>query len=162
MKLDHCNANLFHQMRQERRPTTIKEKNSSQTTKMRKNRNRKHPAPPIPPFSRPPKPPAPPIPPLLRPPRPPPPNPNKRSIGTQTQLDKPLALAISDRLTLENHQKKSLAEMVNKVRSDQLVIACRIGMNAAHLPIPNTMPVRDLVRYGIFCRQIKNHLVKKS
>ena len=116
---------------------------------MKKRKNKKPPPPPKPPSVRPP-----------RPPRPPPPKPKKRSIGTQTPKEEPVAVAVSDRLTLENHPEKSLAEMVNKIRSDQLLVACRLGINTTTLPVPNTMPVKDLVRYGVFCRHIKNHLMK--
>ena len=108
------------------------------------------------------KPPAPSAPPRTRPPRPPPPIPSHRSIGTQTPIEEPLALAVTDRLALENHPEKSLADMVNKVRGDQLLIACRVGINAANLPIPNTMPIRDLARFALFCRQIKLYLVKNG
>ena len=108
------------------------------------------------------KPPAPTVPPRIRPPRPPPPNPSHRSIGTQTPIEEPLALAVTDRLTFENHPEKSLADMVNRIRGDQLLIACRVGIKAANLPIPNTMPIRDLARFGVFCRQIKNHLIKNG
>ena len=90
-----------------------------------------------------------------KPPRPPPPrHPQKRTISSQTHSEDILAISVAERhrQALEGSPR---AMLINRVTSDQLLIASRLSIPSYSLPHPHSMGLGELVRYGIFVRAVK-------
>ena len=85
-------------------------------------------------------------------------NRTQRSIGLQTEPFLAIPIARRMQFSLEN---ESHASLINKVISDQCLVACRLKIPTESLPVPNLMTTPELLRFGILIRAMKLHLLKE-